>query len=612
MVATRKRRTTSKTVSYVSVDKFAGISAQRDKVAMSTANSPMARNVNWYPPGLGGFQQRKGVGPLPYGNTGGVMASPPHIPIRFAHYLVDPNVPAQIVSQYLIATDEGSVYIGVDQGPAVNAAAPGTWTPLSIASVPFASIGAPVFAAWDTKMYLTLGSQTQAAAGLNMVRYDGQVAAKLGTAYVDDYAAPTGGNMPRARFATAWQERMWVACTIEGSTLSLNGSRVRFSHPAHPEDWATDDWIDVGQAGSTITGLAPMRDMLLVFKANSTYAVLGSGTSNFRVVEVSGMIGCNGAWTRDNQGAVVFWDGTLGLCRFDGSQVVNLFQPLTPFISEGAITRCGGIVGDGEMIYVLTDFMDYYGDRVADPAAGVTLPLNLRDSGPLAATPILQYGSVTWQQLATAQVTWESSASQRWQASTPTFYNMVWVYRDGAGWTSYVYQNPSAAPTARASMLGQVRSRVDISGAPNTNRRIVIGKSDVALPISMNDVNDDGYDHWGGTATTTSAIDSFYMTPWLHGGLPAQIKRWKAPRVIQEADQEGNLLIDVYYDFNYANLRRTLKVGFLQPLTFDSYSVGKPGTIGRAKAVMLVIRPEAPRHWGVSSLVIPLYPKVMR
>jgi hypothetical protein len=103
----------------------------------------------------------------------------------------------------------------------------------------------------------------------------------------------------------------------------------------------------------------------------------------------------------------------------------------------------------------------------------------------------------------------------------------------------------------------------------------------------------------------------------LHGGLPAQIKRWEAPRVIQEADHDGILLIDVFYDFNYDFLRRTLKVGVALPLSFDSYSVGKPGTIGRAKAVMLIIRPEVseeskPRHWGVSSITIPVHPKVLR
>ena len=48
----------------------------------------------------------------------------------------------------------------------------------------------------------------------------------------------------------------------------------------------------------------------------------------------------------------------------------------------------------------------------------------------------------------------------------------------------------------------------------------------------------------------------------------------------------------MFYDFNYDFLRRTLRTGVVTPLSFDSYAVGKPGTIGRAKAVMLVVRPE--------------------
>ena len=610
------RTTTASKVTYATIDKFGGISAQRDKVAMNTANSPMARNVEWYPPGSGGFAQRMGYGPLTYGASAVNVDPYPSVPITFFHFIKDPIVATSMTSQFLVADATGDVYVAVDQGPPIAGHPVGQWFQMAVGATPFASVGPPVFAQWDDRVYLSVGVQSTTALGRTMTKWDGAVATALGTAFADDYAKPTGGNMPPARFMTAWQERMWLGCTMDPSA-GVQGTRIRFSHPGRPEDWATDDWIDVGQAGSTITAIAPMRDMLLVFKAGQTYAVLGSGSSNFRVVEVSGMTGCTGQWTRDSQGSILFWDGTVGLCRFDGSKVVNLFAPLQPFLDDRSITRCGSVVCDADRVYVLTDFVDFYGDRVADPLGRAQMehlkwsyvfPVHdwPQDVVGGRTTTGIRMGAATWQDLHDAGVTWGSAASSKWQVASVQFFNMVWVYREGAGWTSQSLKHPNQAVV---SMLGQIRTRTNVDGQPSTNRRISIGLS-VPGPLLLSQRKDDGLDYF--TDDLTAPIDSFYMTPWLHGGLPAQIKRWKAPRVIQEADQAGNLLLDVYYDFNYDFLRRTLKVGVDVPLSVDSYSVGKPGTIGRAKAIMLIIRPEHPRHWGVSSIVIPIYPKVMR
>ena len=598
MVA-RTRRSSAKALTHLVLNNFQkGISSLPDKVQMEMGYSPMARNVEWLQ--QGGFFVRKGVGPLVYGDVGQPMAVPGAIPLRFFHYVRDPAVATQFISQYMLSGEDGTIRVGVDYGTGPGGATPGTWVTLQSGGADLATDGPPTFTAWDTNVYISMGVSATSAIGKSMYRYDGAAITALGRAWTNDYAAPVGGNMPPARYAAAFAERMFVGCIINDSD-QIEGSSIRWSHPGKPEDWAFSDEITVGQQGDIITALAPMRDMLVVFKRSSMHALLGSGSTNFRVVELSGTIGCTGEWTRDNQGRVVFWDGTVGACRFDGRTIDNIFLPLGRFMQAGAggsITRCGGLVTDGEKIYVATDFTDFFSEPVPP------------DLAPLKAPRGFVPGLTTWQQLIDQGVTWGAMAGVRWMSTSAEFYNIVWVYREGAGWTSFSLSNPEAPAV---TMLGQIRSRINPFGDVISNRRIVYGLSNPAEPLLLSDRFDDGTDRLHlPMAEPFTPINAYYMTPWLHGGLPAQNKRWKAPRVIQEADEEGVLLIDVYYDFNYALLRRTLASYVPAPIGPESYQVDKPGTIGRAKAITLRIRAEESRHWGVSSITIPIHPKVLR
>lgn len=618
------RRTTTRSVSHVVVNKFhGGISSMPDKVQMPMGMTPMCRNVEWQPDG--GFYVRKGVGALVYGAAGKEMPAPGKVVTRFYHYVRDPAVTSQFVSQYICACDDGRILVGLDYGSGPAGQAVGTWSIVQAGGTDIITDGTPsAMMGWDTNLYISLGVASINSLGKGMIKYTGTTAAYLGRAWVNDYAAPTGGNMPPARYMATWAERMFVACEVSDTGV-VSGSSIRWSHPGHPEDWAQSDQITVGQAGDIITGIAPMRDMLLIFKRSSCYALLGSGSTNFRVVELSGTIGSTGPWTRDNQGRIVFWDSTLGVCRFDGKAIDNIFLPLGRFLQAGAggsITRCGAVVTDGDRIYATTDFIDPYG---AQEAAIEGIPhRHLRDTPAMEDVPLGPFGrirprptpvasgpfnpgSVTWQELIDGGITWKALAGFRWLNTAVAFYTIVWVYREGAGWTSFSLRNP-AAPAITA--MGQVRSRLSPTGDVQSNRRVVYCLNNATVPIYLSDRYDDGYDWFQSDPRTP--INAFYMTPWLHGGIPAQIKKWKAPRIIQEADEDGVLLIDVYYDFNYDNLRRTLKSQVPLPLSVDSYWVDKPGTIGRAKAVMLRIRAEEARHWGVSSITIPLYPKVLR
>lgn len=607
MVATRPRRTSAATITYIVLNQFqGGINAQRDKVQIQLGQCVMARNVEWQE--HGGFFIRQGVGPLTSG-TGVDMDGPGHgadgYPVGFYHYVQDPSGTAAFTSQYLVPISSGKVMVGVDYGAAVPPATGTAFTPVVVGGTPISTVGVPAMAVEDKNLYISLGSQALNSLGLNMTRWNGATATALGKTFNDDYTNPVGGNMPPARFIAMWQGRVWTGVQLHDSA-AIDGSVIRWSHPGHPEDWATDDYITIGAAGDVITGLAPMRDMLVVFKRNSTYALLGSGASNFRLIEVSRTVGCTGQFTNDNQGAIMFWDATIGLCRFDGRGIDNVFLPLRDFLSQRppAITTCGGVVTDGDKVYVVTDFNDIYGSRVPDPL--------LRTLGPALLAGTIVPGQVTWQAVIDAGWTWGQLSAYKWLTASQSYYSMVWVYRPGAGWTSFTLNHPDAL---RLTCVGQLRSRVSAAGVIDSNRRIVYGLSNKDVPMYLSDRFDDGKDHWAND--NQRAIDAFYMTGWLTGGIPAGVKRFRAPYTIQEADAIGNLLIDVYYDYNYNNLRRTLKVPLLTPLSSDSYMVTKPGTLGRARSIMLIIRPEVdaafpPRHWGVSSITIPVNPKVMR
>lgn len=593
------RKSSSTAITYVVVNRFqGGITAQADKVQIPNGMTPMSRNVEWRE--VGGIVGRQGVGPLQYGDLNREMAALGDLPLAFYHYVQDPSNVSGFRSQYLVSCASGKIMVGVDYGAPVTGVAVGAWGVVNRSAVPVNTIGPAQFAAWDTSLYITPGTQSPNSLGAPMVKWTGNNSVTdLGSAFNDDIANPVGGNMPPARYIAMWAERTWTAVHLHGA--SIDASRIRWSHPGKPEDWRTADYIDVGQQGDVITGIAPMRDMLIVFKRNSTYALLGSGATNFRVVEVSGTIGCTGQWTRDNQGSVIFYDASVGVCRFDGKEVTNIFQPLRQFFADRppSITRCGSIVTDGDKVYVLTDFTDAYGARIPDPVHVGT-----------QAAP-LDPGRVTWQSLKDNGMTWEILSAYKWLTTAYSFYNLVWVYRPGCGWTSFTLQHPTGKAV---TMLGQLRSRLAPTGSVDSNRRIVYGIGDPTATLFGSDRYDDGYDHFENNVN--APIDSFYMTSWLTAGLAAQIKRFKAPRVIQEAEVPGTLLIDVYYDYNYDFLRRTLRVQVvpnpIHPYSNDSYVVNKPGTIGRAKAALLVIRPEAPRHWGVSSITIPVHPKVLR
>ncbi len=153
--------------------------------------------------------------------------------------------------------------------------------------------------------------------------------------YNDNLQAPNFGNFPQCRTFAVWGEVMWAGGVVE-ATGTFN-SRIRWSHPGQPQDWRTNDYIDISpddEAG-VIRAMVPLGDRLIVFKDKSVHAVSGAAPGGFSVHELTRQIGAatNAAVTK-TESAIYFWDVDTGAWKYDGKEFTHIFQPLFSLIDD--------------------------------------------------------------------------------------------------------------------------------------------------------------------------------------------------------------------------------------------------------------------------------------
>ncbi len=168
-------------------------------------------------------------------------------------------------------------------------------------------------------------------------KWTGSAVSNLTQTFNDNIQAPDNGDMPIAKCITAWQGYVWVANTFESATRF--GSRVRFSHPNKPEDWRTDDFIDldVGHDGDEITALVPLADRLLVFKNHSVHQISGDSPDNFAVNFVASVGTPSQEATCTTEYGVYFFSWPEGLHFYGDRGVSFQFDALFPAIRDGDI-----------------------------------------------------------------------------------------------------------------------------------------------------------------------------------------------------------------------------------------------------------------------------------
>lgn len=119
------------------------------------------------------------------------------------------------------------------------------------------------------------------------------------------YPPPTG-----ALHMAAKHQRMFVAV----------GTDLYWSDVGQPEAFdITDNTIPIGEDGEVITGLVALEDILVIFKKNITYALVGSSPTSWEVVEVDKTIGCAAHQSIAQVGNRLFWMSLRGPRSWSGS-----------------------------------------------------------------------------------------------------------------------------------------------------------------------------------------------------------------------------------------------------------------------------------------------------
>lgn len=220
-----------------------------------------------------------------------------------------------------------------------NAGALWTWTGSSFTvqttASPAQSTRTVVGAVWDNRLYF---ANWLTAGGVQLMRYwDGTAFTSLGNTVNNTYTAPVGGNAPAARHIASHSGHMFWADTVE-STIRYR-SRVRWSHPLQPGDFAAADYFDIEPDDETnqITALVPFKEMLLVFKRRGVYAIYGYDRSSFTVERLSTQAGvsCPQA-VSTNAGVAYWWSVDGNVYAFNGRGISPIGDRVIGVLNEGS------------------------------------------------------------------------------------------------------------------------------------------------------------------------------------------------------------------------------------------------------------------------------------
>jgi len=359
------------------------------------------------------------------------------------------------------------------------------------------SSGRTTFAEMNNKLYILPPNRTVprtwTGAGLATALTD-----VIGN-YNDDLTTPNFGNFPACVAMAVHHEVMWAA-NVNESGPTANQSRVRWSHIAQPEDWRTNDFIDIDKddENGEIRALVPFGDRLLVFKDKAVYAIHGYPPAGFSVQNLTKELG-----TRSQAGVVAtedkvyFWDVDKGLWEYDGKGFKWVFEPLFPLIEDNRLN----------MPFSFQTLVEFYNDRVWVSVPWLSEPYGVTFVGLVYAPNVGKKGA--------------------WTLHTETAFGW-WVHR------------------------GSVGGDVHLVGGDNlTINGLVQG---YVFELDTEGVYTDAV---SGTVITQAPIEAWYTTRWFDAGHSAMKKRWKRPVVVMRGGQTQRTIVQVLTDYNPARVAKS-------------------------------------------------------
>jgi len=133
-----------------------------------------------------------------------------------------------------------------------------------------------------------------------------------------------GGHVPRAEHLSVHANKLFAAWTYENGTEFPN--RIRWSDESLPENWVQEDYIDIEGGGDGIRGMVVVNGALVIFKPYAIYVLYGYYYDEFKIVQVSGTLGCHdhNQMAQTDTG-VYFYSHSDGLFFFNGSNIIDVF-----------------------------------------------------------------------------------------------------------------------------------------------------------------------------------------------------------------------------------------------------------------------------------------------
>jgi hypothetical protein len=147
-------------------------------------------------------------------------------------------------------------------------------------------------------------------------------------------------KMPTAEYIYVHANKMFAANTIEAGVLYPN--RLRWSLENAPENWASDDYIDVNGGGNGITGLSVVNGNLVIFKPRAIYVLFGYNSDTFQIVELSSDLGIHSKQQlAQTENGVYFYVRNNGIYFYNGSSIKYMFDNLKPIFDNNYVYNDG-------------------------------------------------------------------------------------------------------------------------------------------------------------------------------------------------------------------------------------------------------------------------------
>lgn len=131
----------------------------------------------------------------------------------------------------------------------------------------------------------------------------------------------------------AHNERIWVA-----PTAGAFPCRLYFSAVGDPENWPSDNFIDVGPGdGGAIVDLRSYRNRLYIFKTKSLWILETPGAPTSWSLRRYSYDGCVGQSSIEHEG-ILYWFGREGAYRHDGSSIKVISEPIADVWNDNEVT----------------------------------------------------------------------------------------------------------------------------------------------------------------------------------------------------------------------------------------------------------------------------------